>query len=85
MSDSPRTDAAQYDPFPSEEDGEHGLVVQASLSKQLERELAAANSEIAELKKAALSDIGQIYGLLQEGEYDKADDYCRCAAERYAP
>ena len=45
--------------------------------------LAVAQA-LEQAAKGALSDIAQIYGLLQEGEYDKADDYCRCAAERYA-
>ena len=42
-------------------------------------------SEIARIKASALSDIAQIYGLLQEGRYDEADDYCMGAAAYYAP
>jgi hypothetical protein len=31
----------------------------------------------------AISDLGQIYGLIEEGKYDEAQDFCRGAAEWY--
>lgn len=31
--------------------------------------------------EACISILSQIYGLIQEGRYDDAQDVCRCAAE----
>ena len=31
----------------------------------------------------AIQDLGQIYGMLDQGLYGEASDYCRCAAEWY--
>ena len=47
--------------------------------------LPAQVGEPEDYRAAALSDIAQIFGLLEEGRYDEAHDYCRCCAEYYAP
>ena len=39
--------------------------------------------EALRVSEQAVSDLAQIYGLLQEGKVDEAEDYCRCAAEGY--
>ncbi len=48
---------------------------------ELVKRLKAEGLRIAE---QAVSDLAQIYGLLQEGKSDEAEDYCRCAADGYA-
>lgn len=40
---------------------------------------------VEQIRAYALSDIAQIYGLIQEGRYDDASDYCRNCAYAYSP
>jgi flagellar biosynthesis/type III secretory pathway protein FliH len=62
-----------------------------ALRKDAELALAQAREEgrregmreALRVSEQAVSDLAQIYGLLQEGKVDEAEDYCRCAAEGY--
>jgi hypothetical protein len=39
--------------------------------------------EVERVANQAVSDLAQVYGLLQEGKFDEAEDYCRGAADGY--
>lgn len=46
-------------------------------------ELPSSEKDRKRLIDNAISDLAQLYGLIEEGEYDKASDYCKAAAEWY--
>ena len=46
-------------------------------------EIERLNGMRKRLIDGTISDLAQLYGLIEEGEYDKASDYCKAAAEWY--
>lgn len=66
MNDTPRTDAEIFLGFNSY--GEEGeTVVQADFSRELERELNAANVRIAELERAVQNWVNAYYEIKRKG------------------
>jgi hypothetical protein len=56
---------------------------ESALAQAREEGRIAGLREALRVSEQAVSDLAQIYGLLQEGKVDEAEDYCRCAAEGY--
>ena len=59
------------------------LYPESALAEAVERGRIAGLREALRVSEQAVSDLAQIYGLLQEGKVDEAEDYCWCAAEGY--
>ena len=74
-----KNDYLKYDgrrpepPYPTEQEAAHSEHVSSGGERAVAGRFA----------NQAISDLGQIYGLLDQGEYDQASEYCRCAAEGY--
>lgn len=72
---TPRTDEAQYAPFPNIDPDE--LVVSVVVARQLERELSAANARLARLRELAkvIDFLGQREDVKSlRAELEKNDD-----------